>query len=55
VLRSGAHNEMEIAESIRRLRTAGIPLQGAIMNGMPQRSRGYNRGHYSAVEEYLNV
>jgi tyrosine-protein kinase Etk/Wzc len=55
VLRSGAHNESEISESIRRLRTAGIPLHGAIMNGMPQRSRGYKRGHYSAVEEYLNV
>jgi tyrosine-protein kinase Etk/Wzc len=55
VLRSGAHNETEISESIRRLRTAGIPLAGAIMNGMPQRSRGYHRGHYSAVEEYLNV
>jgi tyrosine-protein kinase Etk/Wzc len=55
VMRSGAHNEMEISDSIRRLRTAGIPLHGAIMNGMPQRSRGYNRGHYKAVEEYLNV
>jgi tyrosine-protein kinase Etk/Wzc len=55
VMRSGAHNEMEISDSIRRLRTAGIPLHGAIMNGMPQRSRGYNRGHYAAVEDYLNV
>jgi tyrosine-protein kinase Etk/Wzc len=55
VLRSGAHNELEISEAIRRLRTAGIPLQGAIMNGMTQRSRGYNRGNYAAVEEYLNV
>jgi tyrosine-protein kinase Etk/Wzc len=55
VMRSGAHNEMEISDAIRRLRTAGIPLHGAIMNGMPQRSRGYNRGHYAAVEDYLNV
>lgn len=55
VLRSGAHNESEISESIRRLRTAGIPLHGAIMNGMPQRSRGYKRGHYSAVESYLSA
>ncbi len=55
VLRSGAHNESEISESIRRLRTAGIPLHGAIMNGMPQRSRGYKRGHYAAVESYLSV
>ncbi|CAN7462586.1 polysaccharide biosynthesis tyrosine autokinase [Caballeronia sp. LjRoot34] len=55
VMRSGAHNEMEISDAIRRLRSAGIPLHGAIMNGMPQRSRGYNRGHYAAVEDYLNV
>jgi tyrosine-protein kinase Etk/Wzc len=55
VMRSGAHNEMEISDAIRRLRTAGIPLAGAIMNGMAQRSRGYNRGHYAAVEDYLNV
>lgn len=55
VLRSGAHNESEISEAIRRLRTSGIPLHGAIMNGMPQRSRGYRHGHYKAVEEYLSV
>ncbi len=55
VMRSGAHNEMEISDAIRRLRSAGIPLHGAIMNGMPARSRGYSRGHYAAVEDYLNV
>ncbi|HEV7834796.1 MAG TPA: polysaccharide biosynthesis tyrosine autokinase [Caballeronia sp.] len=55
VMRSGAHNEMEISDAIRRLRSAGIPLHGAIMNGMPPRSRGYSRGHYAAVEDYLNV
>lgn len=55
VLRSGAHNETEIADSVRTLRTAGITVQGAIMNGMPQRARGYSRVNYAAVEEYLNA
>lgn len=52
VLRSGAHNEGEISEATRRLRTAGIVVQGAILNGTPQRARGYGRAHYAAVEEY---
>jgi tyrosine-protein kinase Etk/Wzc len=55
VLRSGAHNETEISDAVRRLRTAGIAVQGAIMNGMAQRARGYNRTNYAAVEEYLSA
>jgi tyrosine-protein kinase Etk/Wzc len=55
VLRSGAHNESEITEATRRLRTAGIAVQGAILNGMAQRARGYGRAHYAAVEEYAGT
>ncbi|SAK51952.1 exopolysaccharide biosynthesis protein [Caballeronia hypogeia] len=53
VLRSGAHNEAEITEASRRLRTAGIAVLGAILNGTPQRARGYGRAQYAAVEEYV--
>ncbi|WP_370652266.1 polysaccharide biosynthesis tyrosine autokinase [Caballeronia sp. TF1N1] len=55
VLRSGAHNEAEISEATRRLRTAGIAVQGAILNGTPLRARGYGRSHYASTEEYLSA
>ncbi|MCX4172510.1 MULTISPECIES: polysaccharide biosynthesis tyrosine autokinase [Paraburkholderia] len=55
VIRSGVHNEGEIAEALKRLRAAGVHVQGGIFNGMPARSRGgYARG-YAAVEEYLST
>ncbi len=54
VLRSGMHTEGEIADAIKRLRTAGVDLQGGIFNGVPQKTRGYGRG-YAAVHEYLNA
>ena len=54
VLRSGMHTEGEIGDSIKRLRTAGVQLQGGIFNGVPPRTRGYGRG-YASVHEYLNA
>lgn len=48
------HTEGEIADAIKRLRTAGVDLQGGIFNGVPQKTRGYGRG-YAAVHEYLNA
>ncbi|AXL53813.1 exopolysaccharide biosynthesis protein [Paraburkholderia caffeinilytica] len=55
VIRSGEHNEGEIAEALKRLRAAGVHVQGGIFNGMPARARGgYARG-YAAVEEYLST
>ena len=55
VLRSGAHNESEISEATRRLRTAGISIQGAILNGTPLRARGYGRTHYAETEAYVDA
>ncbi|WP_179400604.1 polysaccharide biosynthesis tyrosine autokinase [Burkholderia guangdongensis] len=54
VLRSGMHTEGEIADTIKRLRTAGVSLQGGIFNGVPAKVRGYGRG-YAAVHEYLSA
>ncbi|MBN3727541.1 polysaccharide biosynthesis tyrosine autokinase [Burkholderia sp. Ac-20379] len=54
VLRSGMHTEGEISDSIKRLRTAGVHVQGGIFNGVPARTRGYGRG-YASVHEYLNA
>ncbi|ABC34437.1 polysaccharide biosynthesis tyrosine autokinase [Burkholderia thailandensis] len=54
VLRSGMHTEGEISDAIKRLRTAGVQLQGGIFNGVPARTRGYGRG-YAAVHEYLSA
>ncbi|KGC78554.1 capsular exopolysaccharide family domain protein [Burkholderia pseudomallei] len=54
VLRSGMHTEGEIGDAIKRLRTAGVQLQGGIFNGVPARTRGYGRG-YAAVHEYLSA
>jgi tyrosine-protein kinase Etk/Wzc len=55
VMRSGMHSEVEIADALKRLRAAGVHVQGGIFNGMPARSRGgYDRG-YAAVQEYLST
>ena len=55
VLRSGVHSEAEIADSLKRLKAAGVHVQGGIFNAMPQRARGgYDRG-YAAVQEYLSA
>jgi tyrosine-protein kinase Etk/Wzc len=54
VLRAGMHTEGEIGDAIKRLRTAGVQLQGGIFNGVPPRTRGYGRG-YASVHEYLNA
>ncbi|WP_323119933.1 polysaccharide biosynthesis tyrosine autokinase [Burkholderia alba] len=54
VLRSGMHTEGEIGDAIKRLRTAGVQLQGGIFNGVPPRTRGYGRG-YASVHEYLSA
>ncbi|RQZ69358.1 polysaccharide biosynthesis tyrosine autokinase [Burkholderia sp. Bp9004] len=54
VLRSGMHTEGEIADAIKRLRTAGVDLEGGIFNGVPPKARGYGRG-YAAVHEYLSA
>jgi tyrosine-protein kinase Etk/Wzc len=55
VMRSGVHSEGEIADALKRLRAAGVHVQGGIFNGMPARSRGgYDRG-YAAVQEYLST
>jgi tyrosine-protein kinase Etk/Wzc len=55
VMRSGVHSEGEINDALKRLRAAGVHVQGGIFNGMPARSRGgYDRG-YAAVQEYLST
>jgi tyrosine-protein kinase Etk/Wzc len=55
VMRSGMHSEVEIADALKRLRAAGVHVQGGIFNGMPPRSRvGYDRG-YAATQEYLSA
>ncbi|MFM0054667.1 polysaccharide biosynthesis tyrosine autokinase [Paraburkholderia phytofirmans] len=55
VMRSGMHSEGEINDALKRLRAAGVHVQGGIFNGMPARSRGgYDRG-YAAVQEYLST
>ncbi|HZZ11507.1 MAG TPA: polysaccharide biosynthesis tyrosine autokinase [Paraburkholderia sp.] len=55
VMRSGVHNEAEITDALKRLRAAGVHVQGGIFNGMPARARGvYNHG-YAAAQEYLST
>ncbi|MDE1184323.1 polysaccharide biosynthesis tyrosine autokinase [Paraburkholderia sp.] len=55
VMRSGVHEEREIADSLKRLRAAGVHVQGGIFNAMPPRARGtYDHG-YAAVQEYLSA
>ena len=52
VLRSGMHTEGEIADAIKRLRTAGVDLEGGIFNGVPPKARLRPR---AAVHEYLSA
>ena len=33
------HTEGEIADAIKRLRTAGVDLEGGIFNGVPPKAR----------------
>ncbi|MEQ5838437.1 polysaccharide biosynthesis tyrosine autokinase [Paraburkholderia acidicola] len=54
VMRSGMHNEGEIGDALKRLKVAGVHVQGGIFNAMPARSRGYDRS-YAAVQEYLST
>ena len=54
VMRSGMHSEGEIIDALKRLRAAGVHVQGGIFNGIPARTRGgYDRG-YAAAQEYLS-
>ncbi|WP_322102769.1 polysaccharide biosynthesis tyrosine autokinase [Paraburkholderia sp. J41] len=55
VLRSGMHSEGEIADTMKRLRNAGVRVQGGIFNGVPVRARGSYGYGYSAVQEYLST
>ncbi len=52
VMRSGVHSEWEISDSLKRLKGAGVNVQGGIFNGMPARARGTYG--YHAVQEYLS-
>jgi tyrosine-protein kinase Etk/Wzc len=55
VIRSGVHSEGEIADSLKRLKAAGVHVQGGIFNAMPQRARGGYDRSYAAVQEYLSA
>jgi len=55
VMRSGMHSEGEIIDSLKRLRGAGVHVQGGIFNGMPARARGGYDRSYAAVQEYLST
>jgi tyrosine-protein kinase Etk/Wzc len=55
VLRSGMHSEGEIGDALKRLRTAGVRVQGGIFNAVPQRARGGYAYGYAAVQEYLSA
>jgi len=55
VLRSGIHSEGEIADTLKRLRNAGVRVQGGIFNAVPQRARGSYAYGYSAAQEYLSA
>ncbi|MDR6408102.1 UNVERIFIED_ORG: tyrosine-protein kinase Etk/Wzc [Burkholderia sp. 1595] len=55
VMRSGVHSEGEIADALKRLRAAGVHVQGGIFNGMPARARGGYDRSYAAVQEYLST
>ena len=54
-MRSGVHSEGEIADALKRLRAAGVHVQGGIFNGMPPRARGGYDRSYAAVQEYLSA
>ncbi|MBW0449506.1 polysaccharide biosynthesis tyrosine autokinase [bacterium M00.F.Ca.ET.228.01.1.1] len=55
VMRSGMHSEGEIIDALKRLRAAGVQVQGGIFNGMPARARGGYDRSYAAVQEYLST
>ncbi|MFM0336643.1 polysaccharide biosynthesis tyrosine autokinase [Paraburkholderia fungorum] len=55
VMRSGVHSEGEIADALKRLRAAGVHVQGGIFNGMPARARGGYDRSYAAAQEYLST
>jgi tyrosine-protein kinase Etk/Wzc len=55
VMRSGVHNEGEIADALKRLKAAGVHVQGGIFNAMPQHARGGYDRSYAAVQEYLSA
>ncbi|WP_027798714.1 polysaccharide biosynthesis tyrosine autokinase [Paraburkholderia dilworthii] len=55
VMRSGMHSEGEIIDALKRLRAAGVHVQGGIFNGMPARARGGYDRSYAAVQEYLST
>ncbi|WP_201701593.1 polysaccharide biosynthesis tyrosine autokinase [Paraburkholderia kirstenboschensis] len=55
VMRSGMHSEGEITDALKRLRAAGVHVQGGIFNGMPARARGGYDRSYAAVQEYLST
>jgi tyrosine-protein kinase Etk/Wzc len=53
VMRSGVHSEAEIGDALKRLKVAGVQVQGGIFNAMPPRTRGTYG--YHAVQEYLST
>jgi tyrosine-protein kinase Etk/Wzc len=56
VLRSGIHTEGEIADTLKRLRTAGVAVEGGIFNAVPQRKRNAYYGYdYTSAQEYLST
>ncbi|WP_051481311.1 polysaccharide biosynthesis tyrosine autokinase [Paraburkholderia nodosa] len=55
VLRSGMHTEGEIADALKRLRNAGVRVQGGVFNGVPARTRGNYGYGYANVREYLSA
>ncbi|MGH8778561.1 polysaccharide biosynthesis tyrosine autokinase [Paraburkholderia sp.] len=55
VMRSGMHNEGEIGDALKRLKVAGVHVQGGIFNAMPARARGGYDRSYAAVQEYLST
>ncbi|HEY1610625.1 MAG TPA: polysaccharide biosynthesis tyrosine autokinase, partial [Paraburkholderia sp.] len=55
VMRSGMHSEGEIADTLKRLRTAGVTVEGGIFNAVPQRKRNAYGYSYDAVHEYLST
>ena len=55
VVRSGMHSEGELADTLKRLRTAGVRVEGGIFNAVPPHARGSYGYGYAAVQEYLSA
>jgi len=55
VVRSGMHSEGELADTLKRLRNAGVRVQGGIFNAVPPHARGSYAYGYAAVQEYLSA